>query len=76
MATISFNVTPANLSRLEDVMAERGGYSATLADGEPNPQTKAQFAKSEIARIIKDVVREYELAVARSAVTVSEVTLT
>lgn len=42
------------------------GYSATLPDGSANPQTKAQFAKAQIGRIIKEAVQNQERSAART----------
>ena len=64
MAVIQVNIPDAVLPRVLDAIAARYGYSATLFDGSPNPETKAQFARRQIILWIKDIVvnREADLA--------------
>jgi hypothetical protein len=73
MATLSFsyNTGSVPLSRIVDAMAVVYGYPVNVDDPEnpgqtiPNPQTKAEFGRAVIRRIIIDAVREAELRPAR-----------
>lgn len=60
MAVISITVPDAMLPRVVTALTAAGGYSATLPDGTPNPQTPAQFAKAMVAAYVKQVVKTYE----------------
>jgi hypothetical protein len=75
MATLSFSFDTGTVpvARIIDAMALEYGYQATIPDpanpGQtiPNPQTKAQFGKAQIGRIIKEAVRNQERQAARAA---------
>lgn len=61
MATIMINI-PDNISnRVINGFCKRFNYSSTLEDGEPNPETKAQFAKRKLIEFIKQSIREVEI---------------
>lgn len=61
MAQISITIPDLVLPRVLDAMASIYGYQATLADGTPNPQTKAQFAKQQVAAFVKRTVAAHEV---------------
>lgn len=63
--TFSFDTGTVPISRIVDAMALEYGYSATLPDGSANPQTKAQFGKAQIGRIIREAVRNQEASAAK-----------
>ena len=79
MATLSFSFDTGSvtLARITDAMAITYGYQATI-DGSPNPQTKVQFARSQIKRIIIEAVHnaERQTALATAESTVTDITLT
>ena len=66
MAQIVLTVPDAMLSRVVTALSERGGYRATLSDGTANPQTRAQFAKQQIALFVRESVKLYEAEQARA----------
>lgn len=61
--TIPDNITP----RVINGFAKRYNYSPTLENGDPNPETKAQFAKRKIIEYIKQSVKEAEMQDATNA---------
>lgn len=80
MATLnlSFDTGSVTLNELNDGLAIEWGYSATLPDGTPNPQTKAQFNKAQIRRIIKEAYRNGKRAIilAQAEATVPDIEVT
>lgn len=82
--TFSFDTGIIPLSRIVDAMAITYGYSATIPDpanlGQtiPNPETKAQFGRKQIRRIIMESVRNAEVIQARTTAEsgVTDITLT
>lgn len=60
MAQLVIDFPDSIRNRVLDAFASTYGYQATLQDGTPNPQTKAQFAKAQVARFVKEVVKGYE----------------
>jgi hypothetical protein len=64
MATIPLDIPDAQLSRVLDTLAARGGWSATTG------LTKQQFAKRAIADLVKMTVVQFEQEQGRAAVTV------
>lgn len=66
MATIVINIPDAVAPRVVDAFAKRFDYQETLPDGSPNPETKAQFAKRQVVRFVKNVVRQAEVEDART----------
>lgn len=80
MATITLNIPDAQLNRVVNGLATLYGYQATV-NGEPNPQTKAQFAKAQILRFVKESVKAVEAnadaeAARTAAVTKAETEIT
>lgn len=77
MPTITITMSAAHLARVVAALSERYGYSPTLPDGTPNPQTKPEFVRACLMRWVREGVREHEQAAARAAVaTVTDVDLT
>jgi hypothetical protein len=86
MATLSFSFDTGSVTvaRIVDAMAITYGYQATIPDPQnagqsiANPETKAQFAKAQIKRIITEAVKNAEMHEARKAAeaTVTDITLT
>jgi len=66
MANITITIPDAIASRVLNGFARRYGYAPTI-DGEPNPETKAQFAKRKLIELIKQAVREAEVQEASNA---------
>lgn len=60
MATITLTIPNAVAQRVLDGVSSKYGYSATLADGSANPQTKSEFVKAWLSKVLKDAVRDYE----------------
>jgi hypothetical protein len=76
MPTISFEMSAEHLTRLVNALSEAHGYQATI-DGQPNPETKAAFAKKVAASILRGEVLSYETQKARQAVSaVADLTIT
>lgn len=59
MATITLTVPNPVVNRVTDAICTRFGYQVTI-DGVPNPQSKSDFLKQQIAIWIKAQVREHE----------------
>jgi hypothetical protein len=76
MPTISFEMSAEHLTRLVNALCESHGYQATI-DGQPNPETKAVFAKKIAANILRNIVRQWENDKARqeAVVNVTDITL-
>jgi hypothetical protein len=58
MATTAISITintPAGITipQVVDALSAYWGYSATLTDGSPNPQTKGQFIQQKLAQYVK-----------------------
>ena len=60
MAQITINIPDSVAARVLNGFAANYGYQATLVDGTPNPQTKAQFTKAKLIEIIKGAVKAAE----------------
>lgn len=75
--TLTYNTGSVPLSRIVDAFAVQYNYQATI-NGQPNPESKAEFARRMVGLHIKSIVREQEeQAAVRAAVgAVSDVTLT
>ena len=67
MAVIQLTVPDALLPTVVEALSTAGGYSSTLPDGTPNPQTAAQFAKAQIIAYVKQVVKNHEAQKAAAA---------
>lgn len=70
MAVISLTIPDVQLPRVLAALSTRGGYSATLPNGQPNPQTQAQFAKAQIILYVKEIVKQEE---AKAAAAVNDI---
>jgi len=64
VASIAINIPDGKLQRVIDGIAVARNYRATMSDGTPNPETKAQFARRMVAEQIKDWVAQAEGAAA------------
>lgn len=67
MATMTMTIPDAMLPRVVAAFAATHGYRATLPNGDPNPQTPAQFARAQVANFIKHTVTNYESELAKSS---------
>lgn len=64
MAQIIIDITPAAaVTRAVDAVCSNNGYQATI-DGQPNPETKNQFAKRMLAAWVRSQVVRYESEIA------------
>lgn len=59
MANITIQIPDALLPRVINGLASFYGYQAEI-DGQPNPQTKGQFAKMQLIEHIKHCVKTVE----------------
>lgn len=66
MATLSITIPNEIAVRVNDAIAGMYGYQDTI-DGEPNPQTKAQFSKQQVINFLKETVKAYEANLASEA---------
>lgn len=68
MAQIAVDIPDAALPRVRDAFAVVYGYQAILTneDGSttPNPESKTQFAKRQVALFVKNVLKQHEASVA------------
>lgn len=74
---LSFDTGNVAIARITDALAMANGYQATVG-GQPNPQTKAQFARNCVKNYITRTVRDYEREAARKTAeaSVTDVALT
>lgn len=68
MPTVCFTLSGADLVRLVTAICTRFGYSATLPNGDPNPQTPQEFTRLRIAQWARHETIAHELATAQAAV--------
>ena len=66
MATITITIPDEHLTRAIDAIAGSFGYRE-LIDGEPNPETKAQYSRRKIATALRHRILAYEQEQARTA---------
>lgn len=66
MANISITIPDEYVQRVLEGMAGQLGYQPTI-DGQPNPETRAQFCKRQVAVFVKNCVRSYEANIAAEA---------
>lgn len=66
MAQITINIPDAIQERVLNGFAKHYNYSPTLENGDPNPETKAQFAKRKLIEFIKLAVKDAEVQDARN----------
>lgn len=59
MAQLTITIPDAQTARVFDAFAAAYGYQATI-DGQPNPQTRAQFARQKVIEFIKNTVKAQE----------------
>jgi len=57
--SVTFQINDEHLSRFVDGIAGHFGYQDTI-DGEPNPETKAQYGKRKLRRQMITWVKRYE----------------
>ncbi|MCI0550615.1 MAG: hypothetical protein L0287_06650 [Anaerolineae bacterium] len=67
MAQMVINIPDGVANRVVNGLCKRYNYSDTLEHGEPNPETKAQFAKRKVVEFIKRAVRDVEIESASKA---------
>ena len=75
--TFSFDTGSVTLSDLNDALATEFGYQATI-NGQPNPETKAQYNRRILGRWIRDAYRngKRKELVAAAEASVPDVTIT
>ena len=75
--TLTFDTGAASVASIMNDLADANGYEATI-NGQPNSQTKAQFAKEMVRQYIVRTVREHrrQQAAIAAASTVNEPTVT
>lgn len=56
---ISINIDNTQLTRVITAMCTAGNYQTTI-NGQPNPQTPAQFAKQMVATYVLNAVKQVE----------------
>lgn len=71
MAVIQIDIPDAQLTRVVNSYSAHYGYSATLPNGTANPQTKGQFAKAQLAKHLKEIVKLQESNTAAAAAAAS-----
>lgn len=78
MATLAFSFDTGTVpfSRIVDAFATAYNYQATI-DGQPNPETKAQFTRRMVRQYIIEIVKSQEVqaAVKTAYDSITEVTL-
>ena len=60
MATFTFEIPDAIVSRVMDAFGASYGYAATLPDGSSNPETLAQFTKRKVISYMREVTIAHE----------------
>ena len=70
MAQLTITIANADVDRVLDAL---GGYQS-LIDGEPNPQSKAQFTQEKIIHFLKTKVKNYESQIAMDAARLASTT--
>lgn len=76
MPTITFTLSAGDLTKVTNALSVRFGYSATLPNGDPNPQTAGEFVRLRIGQWVKEQTLEHEQNLARVAITVPPVVIT
>ncbi len=67
MAQITIDIPNTVIQRVTTAFTKEFGYQSTDQDGQPNPQTPAQFTKAQVIEYIKQVTRNYEASLAAQA---------
>ena len=60
MATVSFTIPDAVMPRVTDAFVAVYGYSSTLPNGDPNPETQVQFARRMVREYVRNVLAAFE----------------
>jgi hypothetical protein len=60
MAELRITIPDEWAPRVMEAIAALHGYTETLGDGTPNPETKAQFAKRIVGRWLKAQTLQFE----------------
>lgn len=63
-ADITITIPDAAVPRVINAMAAVHGYEETI-NGQPNPETKAQFARRMLLKYLRDVTLGYEMVLER-----------
>jgi hypothetical protein len=74
MPTITLTISASAASELNDTFGV--GYQATLPSGQPNPETKQQFARRHIIALLKQHVMLYRKRQAAAAIAATEPDIT
>lgn len=74
MATLTLTLSDAAMAELRDAFGEN--YRATLPNGSPNPQTKAQYSRQQLIDWIKTYIRDYRRRQAALAAAADEPDIT
>jgi hypothetical protein len=61
MATISITVNNAQLATVVDAMASVNNYQE-LIGGEPNPESKSDFARRMLVQYVREVCKAYKVS--------------
>lgn len=69
MPTICFTLSASDIARVVNALSVRFGYSDTLPNGDPNPQTAGEFVRMTIADWARRETLAHEQATAQAAVT-------
>lgn len=64
MPSLTFTLTSPALAEVVDAFGE--SYQATIG-GQPNPETKAQYARRQVIALLKSHVRLYRKRIAAAA---------
>lgn len=79
MATLNltYSTGSVTLADLNDALANEWGYRATI-DGQPNPQTKAEFNKVYLGNVIREAYRngKRRVILVQAEATVPDITIT
>lgn len=59
MATLSISIPDDQAARVRNSFCAQYGYQETI-NGEPNPETKAQFMKQKIIQFVKESIKAHE----------------
>lgn len=65
--TFAYDTGTVPATKFVDAICTEYNYSATLADGSANPETKAAFAKRMVRRILENIVKNQDIIAARAA---------
>ncbi len=77
MAQIILNIPDQHVGRVVAAVSDHFGYEAEI-DGQPNPETAAQYSRRKIALWLKFLVLQHEKEAARQAAgdSVTEIDIT